>query len=175
MLDFGAGNGLLSLAASFRGHEVIAVDLQPCAFEYVGKEITYRQGDFNELEFEEDSFDQILNCSTIEHVGLEGRYGAYGDSDGDLRAMNKLARLLRPDGDMILTLPLGVDAVFAPYHRVYGAARLPALLEPFTVREESCWAKIDGSVWESVERDAAIAIPGSSSYYALGLFQLAPN
>jgi len=175
VLDFGTGTGFVALAAAFAGHEVVAVDLEPCAFEFKGASITYRQGDFNELAFEPRSFDQVLNCSTIEHVGLEGRYGSPADPDGDLRAMEKLASLLRPDGDMVLTLPVGVDGVFSPYHRVYGEERLPRLLERFTVRDEAWWAKLDGKAWQPTTRDAALAVQGSSSYYALGLLVVTPR
>jgi len=175
VLDFGSGTGFVALAAAFAGHEVVAVDLEPCAFELKRASITYRQGDFNELAFEPRSFDQVLNCSTIEHVGLEGRYGSPADPDGDLRAMEKLASLLRPDGDMILTLPVGVDGIFSPYHRVYGEERLPRLLEPFTVCDEAWWAKLDGKMWQPTTRDAALAIQGSSSYYALGLLVVSPR
>jgi SAM-dependent methyltransferase len=175
VLDFGSGTGFVALAAAFAGHEVVAVDLEPCAFEFKGASITYRQGDFNELAFEPRSFDQVLNCSTIEHVGLEGRYGSPADPDGDLRAMEKLASVLRPDGNMVLTLPVGIDGIFSPYHRVYGEERLPRLLERFTVRDEAWWAKLDGKTWEPTTRDAALAIQGSSSYYALGLLVVTPR
>jgi SAM-dependent methyltransferase len=175
VLDFGTGNGFVALAAAFAGHEVVAVDLEPCAFEFKGASITYRQGNFNELAFEPHSFDQVLNCSTIEHVGLEGRYGSPPDPDGDLRAMEKLASLLRPDGDMVLTLPVGVDGIFPPYHRVYGELRLPRLLERFIVRDQAWWAKLDGKAWQPTTRDAALAVQGSSSYYALGLLVVTPR
>jgi hypothetical protein len=89
--------------------------------------------------------------------------------------MEKLATLLRPDGDMILTLPAGIDGVFSPYHRVYGEQRLPRLLEPFAVRDEAWWAKLDGKTWQSTTREAALAIQGSSSYYALGLLVVTPQ
>ena len=170
VLDFGAGTGFVALAAAFAGHEVVAIDLEPCAFEFKGAPITYRQGNLNELEFEPCSFDQVLNCSTIEHVGLGGRYGSTTDPDGDLRAMERLASLLRPDGDMVLTLPVGIDGIFPPYHRVYGAQRLPRLLERFAVSDEAWWAKLDGKSWQPATRQAALAVHGSSSYYALGLF-----
>ena len=174
VLDFGAGTGFLALAAALGGHDVVAVDLEPCAFDFEGTSISYRQGDFNEMEFEAGSFDQVLNCSTIEHVGLEGRYGSPAEADGDLRAMAKLARLLSPEGDMVMTLPVGLDGIFAPHHRVYGTERLPRLLERFTVREERWWVKLD-SRWRPVDKETALSTQGSSSYYALGLLVLSPR
>ena len=79
--------------------------------------------------------DPVLNL--IEHVGLAGRYGSPDDADGDLHAMAKMAGLLKPGGDMVLSIPIGRDAVYAPWHRVYGEQRLPQLLERWNVAEES--------------------------------------
>ena len=96
ILDFGAGHGLLSLAAAFRGHRVVAVDLEPRAFSFDHGGIDYRQGDLNQMEFPKAEFHQVLNCSTVEHVGLAGRYGSADDADGDLRAMRTLAEVSAP-------------------------------------------------------------------------------
>lgn len=175
VLDLGAGHGMLSLTAAFHGHDVVAVDLEARAFLFDSTRIDYRRGDFNEMSFEVSSFDQVINCSTIEHVGLAGRYGSSNDADADLVAMGRLAKLLRQDGTMVLTLPVGRDAVFAPYHRVYGCERLPRLLEPFTVEHEQYWAKPLHDRWAIVERDQALEEQGSATFYALGLFVLKPR
>lgn len=175
VLDFGAGNGVLSAGAVARGHRVVAVDLEPCAFQFELKQIEYRQGEFNQMEFEPESFDYVINCSTIEHVGLAGRYsGSRDDPDADLRAMERLAGLSKPGAGMALTIPVGRDAIFPPLHRVYGPDRLPRLLAPFEIVAESYWAKPRGPRWQEVARGTALAEQGSSSYYALGLFALRP-
>lgn len=171
VLDLGAGAGMLSLAAAFRGHRVVAVDLLPSQFAFAAPEIEYRHGDFNSMRWEPDSFDQVLNCSTIEHFGLAGRYGSPDEEDADLTAMERLATVLGRGGTMVLTIPVGTDAVFAPHHRVYGKERLPRLLEPYETATESYRAKRNG-VWATVDREAALREPGSVRYYALGLFVL---
>lgn len=175
VLDFGSGNGMMALGALFAGNGVVAVDLLPEEYPFDPQRIEYVQGDFNELELEPGSFDQILNCSSIEHVGLGGRYGSTDEPDGDLRAMDKMASVLKPGGDMVLTIPVGRDAVHAPNHRIYGEERLPRLLERWDVREESFWAKPSGPRFEPVTREQALAEAGSASYYALGLFVVAPR
>jgi len=175
VLDFGSGNGMMALGALFAGDAAVAVDLLPEQYPFDPHRIDYVQGDFNELDFEPGSFDQILNCSSIEHVGLAGRYGSPDDPDGDLRAMEKMASLLKPGGDMVLTIPVGVDAVHAPNHRIYGEHRLPRLLEHWEVREESYWAKPNGPRFRPVPREHALAEEGSASYYALGLFVVTPR
>lgn len=172
LLDFGAGHGLLSLGAAFRGHRVVAIDLEPQSFAFTHERIEYRRGDVNVLDIGTAAFDQILNCSTVEHVGLAGRYGSPDDPDGDLRAMEKLAAALRQDGTMVLTIPVGRDGVFPPYHRVYGEERLPRLLAPFEVAREEYRAKGPALLWEPVARAAALSTRGSAAYYALGLFVL---
>jgi len=175
VLDFGSGNGMMALGASFAGNEVVAVDLEPEQYLFRGHEIKYLRGDFNELDLEPRSFDQILNCSAIEHVGLSGRYGSRHEPDGDLRAMEKMAGLLKPTGDMVLAIPVGVDAVHAPWHRVYGEKRLPLLLERWEIQKESYWAKVASEQYEPVSRGYALADPGSASYYALGLYVVTPR
>lgn len=176
ILDFGSGNGLMALGALFAGNSVVAVDLEPERYPFDPWRIEYVRGDFNELELEPASFDQILNCSSIEHVGLAGRFGAPDDLDGDLRAMEKMARILKPDGNMILTAPVGIDGVYAPLHRVYGEERLPRLLEHWRIVEELYWAKpAAGERYEPVPREQALAETGSASYYALGLFVVTPQ
>jgi SAM-dependent methyltransferase len=176
VLDLGAGSGILSAAAAMRRHHVVAIDLEPCAFQFELGEIEYRRGDFNRMEFLHASFDFVLNCSTLEHVGLPGRYAdSPDDPDGDLRAMERLAALLKPGGRMALTIPVGRDAVFAPLHRVYGRERLPRALAPFELLLERYWAKADGPRWREVERAVALAEQGSEAYYALGLFVLEPR
>ena len=96
-------------------YKVTAVDMTPCRWLYDDPRITYIQGDLLEQQLPPDSFDLIINCSVIEHVGLAGRYGFEQDvSDGDLECMAFLRRMIRHGGRMLLTLPVGIDAVFAP-------------------------------------------------------------
>ena len=175
VLDFGSGNGMMALGAAFAGHDVVAVDLETEQYPFQPYQIEYIRGDFNVLELEPHSFDQIFNCSSVEHVGLAGRYGSVDDPDGDLRAMAKMAEILEPDGDMVLTIPVGRDAVHAPKHRIYGKQRLPKLLEHWQVREESYWAKPTSNRYEPVAREQALADTGSGSYYALGLYVVIPR
>lgn len=174
VLDFGSGNSNLALGAVFAGNETTAIDLLEEDYPFRNHGIEYIRGDINAVDFEPGSFDQIINCSTIEHVGLAGRYDSPEDPDGDLTAMARLAGLLKPAGTMVLTLPVGRDAVFPPLHRVYGEQRLPLLLEHWTVQTERFWAKPSSNLFEPVSREHAIAERGSTTYYALGLFVLTP-
>jgi SAM-dependent methyltransferase len=172
-LDFGADVAFLSLAAAQRGHVVVALDRLPSALDYEDERVEVVQADILRRPLADRTFDQILNCSSIEHVGLSGRYGSSGAPDGDLEAMAILCDLLAPRGKMILTIPVGRDLVCAPKHRIYGAERLPRLLDGFRVEEEQFWRKdTDAGLWRQAARETALETEGSAWFYSLGLFVL---
>jgi SAM-dependent methyltransferase len=170
VLDMGCVQSALTCIAARLGHLVTAVDLRDIEYEMQG--VIFSKGDINDLDFGPKRFDVIINCSSIEHVGLHGRYGSSDAVDGDLEAMRRLRGLLASNGRMILTIPVGRDAVFLPYHRIYGSARLPALLQGFTILEEEFWTKNQNIIWKRCNKKIALATEGSESYYALGLFLL---
>lgn len=179
-LDFGGANTDLCLAPLQQGYAVTTVDLGGSRWAFRHPDHTFVQGDILTLDLPEGTFDLVLNCSTIEHVGLTGRYGnEAAANDGDLEAMGRLATLMKPGGTMIMTIPVGVDAVHAPYHRIYGEERLPRLLAGFAVEKEAHWRKPEGNVWVPATRAEALAevavTRGSDplrDYYALGCFVL---
>jgi hypothetical protein len=170
-LDFGSDIGFLALGAAQRGHKVVAFDREELDIDYEHERVHAVRGDVLTHDFGAQRFDQIINCSTVEHVGLSGRYGSFEASDGDLQAMATLRGVMSPMGRMILTIPVGRDLVAAPLHRVYGEERLPRLLQGFSIVEEQYWCKEDGR-WRQTARTQALDVAASQSFYALGLFVL---
>ncbi len=81
-------------------------------------------------EYQENpqQFDVLLSISSFEHDGL-GRYGDPIDPDGDIKAMQTCAEMLRPGGILILAIPIGQDCVVWNAHRIYGKIRTPLLLK----------------------------------------------
>jgi SAM-dependent methyltransferase len=179
-LDFGPGGSYLGLIAAQRGYKVTAVDLEPLSWPYVHPNLKAQRGDLLQISLSKNHFDLVLNCSTVEHVGLSGRYGVTtSQPDGDLAAMQKLRSLMKPKGLMVLTTPVGSDEVFPPLTRVYGAQRLPLLLEGFSVIKEMFWIKDDQNKWIQTDRRSALslkAFAGSwnplKDYYGIGCFVL---
>ena len=179
-MDFGCEHGYMSLVAAQKGFHVLAVDLEYQSFLFQHSNIEFREGDFLKLHLPENHFDLIVNCSSVEHVGVAGRYGiAVNENGGDLEAVQKFARVLKPGGLLIMTAPCGKDAVMAPWCRVYGPERLPRLLSPFTLEKERYWEKNEANQWAEVGRERALAYetrhdptnPHGCSY-ALGGFVL---
>ncbi len=171
-LDFGCGNSLLSFIAARRGYNVTAIDLQPIDWPYALPNMRFIRGDILKCNFPKSSFDIIINCSSIEHVGLSGRYRAEDNPDGDIKAMSLMCELLRPDGTMLLTIPVGRDAVFMPLHRVYGRERLPKLLNQWIIQKKEFWVKNDQNRWVTVEEPVAFGREPTKYCYGLGCFVL---
>ena len=172
-LDFGVGGSYLGLIASQRGFNVTAVDLEPAYWPYTHPRLRFIEGDILKLLLSKDYFDLIINCSTVEHVGLVGRYGVKENRpDGDLEAMTRLRKLMKPGGVMLLTVPVGNDAVFSPLHRVYGFKRLPKLLESYLVEREEYWVKNDGNCWVLTDQQDALRREPVERFYGLGCFVL---
>lgn len=179
-LDFGCGRSSLGLVAARRGYNVAAIDLEPVWWSYIVPNLRFVQGDLLKIEFPPQSFDLVINCSTVEHVGLSGRYGVSENRhDGDLEAMARLRGLMKSGGMMLLTIPVGQDAVFAPLHRVYGGKRLPQLIEGYKVKREAFWVKDNQNRWMMCDKETALNFKASSrswdplwNVYALGCFVL---
>src|SRR5258708_5227882 len=170
-LDFGSGSSHLSLVAVRRGFRMTATDRGPVRWPFEHPDFRFVQGDALRLGVAERSLDLIINCSTIEHLGLE-RYGDVAAPRADLDGMHHLRKLLKPDGVMLLTLPVGIDAVHPGLHRVYGKTRLPLLLQGFVIREHEFWTKNSSNRWILVDEDTALACRSSGYLYALGCFVL---
>ena len=174
VLDFGNGGSNLGLVAAMNGYQTIALDLNEVVWQYRHPNLKFLKGDLLvENVTKNETFDVIINCSTIEHVGLAGRYGiSESDEDGDIRVMNILGDLLFRNGVMVMTVPVGKDAVFPPLHRVYGDERLPKLLKKYRVLHEEYWIKDMDNLWVQCSKKDALSREPSSYLYGIGCFVL---
>jgi SAM-dependent methyltransferase len=114
VLDVGAGDGNLALAAARRGATVEACDLSPAMVSRgrdrtAGQGVTWRVGDAQDLPYSEAGFDAVLS--------------AFGASEAPraVRAASELARVARPGGVVAIAawvprgLPGRLDELVAPY------------------------------------------------------------
>ena len=179
-LEFGCEHAYMSLLAAQKGFHVLAMDLEDQPFTWRHPLVEFRKGNFLEMDLQRNHFDMIINCSSVEHVGIAGRYGiTETEENGDIEVMKRFAEILKPEGLLLMTVPCGLDVVLAPWNRVYGAERLPRLLAPFRTLKESYWVKNGENQWETSLREAALAFSPiydrTDAYkcaYALGCFVL---
>lgn len=181
-LDFGCSGSYMGLYAAMKGYEVTGIDLNSEGMPWIHKNFKYIEGDFLQTDFDINTFDLIINCSAVEHVGLSGRYGVNESADsGDIDAMNKMLKVLKPGGMMLLTIPVGKDSVFPPYCRVYGEKRLPKLLDGYRITEEIFYTKKEelGNKWIITSKEDALAstpymrsVNPGKNFCSLGCFAL---
>jgi SAM-dependent methyltransferase len=163
----------LGLIAARKGFNVVALDARPIQGLYTHPRLSFVQGDFLEVSFPQSYFDVVINCSTIEHIGLVGRYQFTKEhTNGDFEAMSRLSSLMKPSGVMLLTIPVSYDAVFSPLHRVYGPKRLPRLIEGYLVEREEYWVKNPQNIWVVTDKQDALGREPQERLYGLGCFVL---
>lgn len=92
ILDAPAGRGALTWRLRDAGYDVAACDIAPDSFEVEG--ISCEWSDLNDaLPYPDASFDAVVSCNGVHRVFALGR------------CVSEYARVLRPGGSLIVTLP----------------------------------------------------------------------
>lgn len=172
-LDFGPGGSQLATVAALRGFDTIGVDMMDQQRPFILPNLRFLKCDILEIDLPLNHFDLIINCSTVEHVGVTGRYNVTDElEDGDLRAMMRLRQLMKPDGIQLLTIPIGKDTIWRPLHRIYGALRLPLLLKGFKVLSSRCFTKDLYNRWIITDEQRAYSQETAPDLYGLGCYKI---
>jgi tetratricopeptide (TPR) repeat protein len=77
---------------------------------------------------EDSQYDLIICPSILDNLGL-GRHGEPLDPDADIGLMRRFREKLGPSGAAYVQLPVGRDRLIFNTMRIYGAHRLPTILE----------------------------------------------
>lgn len=114
-------DGFIGHLSVFREVDVIDIRPQPNSIHNVR---------FHQLDLMADlprqwiaSTDSLSCLHTIEHFGL-GRYGDPLDINGHLRGLECLKQLVRPDGIIYLSTPIGPERIEFNAHRIFSAVTL---------------------------------------------------
>ena len=165
VLDLGCCHSRLPIALASRGFRVVGLDFN--AYPYVHPNLRVVRGDIMRLPFAAGTFDVVLAISVIEHIGL-GHYTDPRAGTGDHAAVREIARVLRPRGRALITVPFG-RALTDDWKRVYDGPGLRALLAPlaserveYAVARSGIWMpaaepQAEGIDWNGPDRAVALA------------------
>lgn len=112
----------------------ISVDIRPLPVKLANLECV--RGAVTAMPFEDASVELLSSMCVIEHIGL-GRYGDPLDAQGSVKAFREVARVLRPGGHFLFSVPLGrINSVHFNAHRVFTKDKIFELLPEFVLRDE---------------------------------------
>jgi ubiquinone/menaquinone biosynthesis C-methylase UbiE len=123
ILEIACGRGGFSRLVGSRGASVCGADFSASAVD-IAKEklrrnpsladrVTYVQADAQNMPFEQNSFDIVISCETIEHVPDPGA------------AVREMYRVCKPGGVLYLTTPNYLN--FMGLYQIYAGFRHPGL------------------------------------------------
>ncbi|MEH2055086.1 MAG: DUF268 domain-containing protein [Nostoc sp.] len=149
ILDVGAAESLLSYELASFNYSVTAIDIRPIALFHPN--LKFVKTDICNPVLPPASFDCVIALSTLEHIGL----GWYGDETGesyDIKAVQQISLLLKPEGSFILTVPYGKKAL-TPVHRIYNQESLQKLIQDFKIVQISYGVRKDDFTWTITENE----------------------
>lgn len=100
-IDIGSQNKFVALLSKVC--PVTMVDIRPLSLPL--NTLDFKQGSILELPFEDKSIASLSSLCVVEHIGL-GRYGDPLDPDGTEKAIHELKRVIKPGGNLYVSLPL---------------------------------------------------------------------
>ena len=151
ILDIGSAESTFPLSAASLGYKVTAIDPRPLMYSHPNLESYACR--LEDWDAPAEPFAAVTLISTIEHIGL-GAYGepVYGSPEhgtgADLAFLDRVSRLLAPEGVMILTTPYGTRGI-TELERIYDADSLDRLLAGWDVLERRIVVRRDPLVWDA--------------------------
>lgn len=96
------------------------------------KKVKFYQSDIRNTPFRSNFFDAVICVSTLEHIGVVGRYHSNDDPLGDKKAMEEITRITKKGGRLFLTIPFGRADVL-PINKLYTRSRLLPMLSGWKI------------------------------------------
>lgn len=159
-------DGFVAHVAVFREIEVF--DIRP--LESSVENIKFRQVDIMTKNPSLNEYCDSLSClHALEHFGL-GRYGDKVDSDGHIAGIENIKKILRKNGTLYLSVPIGPERIEFNAHRIFNTKTIVKLLQPEFLLEDFSYIDDIGDFHEGVERQDKAFSDSMNCFYGCGLF-----
>jgi ubiquinone/menaquinone biosynthesis C-methylase UbiE len=140
VLDVGCSDSDFPLSLAAHNFKVYGLDIRE--YHIKNPSFLFIQGSILNTSFPDQYFDVLTAISSVEHLGLSGRYSVEEDiPSAEKKAMKEMRRILKDNGRIVLTVPYGRFAVLKPWHKVYDAQKLADLTAGFTVLKEKFFVR----------------------------------
>ncbi|MBM3255692.1 MAG: class I SAM-dependent methyltransferase [Candidatus Omnitrophica bacterium] len=174
LLDVGCAGSFFPLILAGFGYDAFAVDIRKYA---IINKIKYENFRFcNEsiikTGFPDNYFDAITAISTVEHIGLSGRYGISEDSSADKIAVAEMKRITKPNGIIILTVPFGKAKIIKPFSRIYDRDLINQLINTLKIEKEEYYMQDSRDDWYKCTKEEAGEVEATGSRFALCMLAL---
>lgn len=177
VLDVGCSGSFFPLLLASFGYDTYGIDVRnyPILNKLKFKNFTFINEDIRNTSFPDGYFDGITVISTLEHIGISGRYGMDEDFKGDIKAIKEMKRILKTNGVINITIPYGRYKIIKPYMKVYDELRVKELIQDFKVEKEEYYLLDDLDSWIRCSKEDAFLVDVKPDRYPLVLLSLRKN
>lgn len=163
VLDIGCWESIFGIQLAMLGYEVQGIDIQKYGYRHPHFNFIYDS--FLKHTFEEQ-FDIVINLSAIEHFGLSTYTNTEPNANADRLAVEKVQRILKPNGQFLFTAPFGRHAVYKGFERIYDSADIMNLLQDFEIKTKQFFL-IEKRNVQQISQKEADSIPHEEDRYAV--------
>ena len=158
-------DGFVAHVASFREIEIF--DVRDISVNIPG--VIFKKIDFMGDIAQVDYCDSISCLHALEHFGL-GRYGDPINPNGPTLGLENMAKTLKYDGVLYLSIPIGIERVEFNANRIFNPSKLIATAERMSLQFQSLTAIYDSGVIEEIHLNSSRLKELAEINYSLGLF-----
>jgi len=169
-IDIGSRvDGFVAHVASFR--KVSIIDIRKMKTQNVN--INYLQADMMDIlpnDFIECA-DSVSCLHALEHFGL-GRYGDPIKWDGHMQGYNNLKKMLKKEGILYLSVPIGNQRIEFNAHRVFSISYIIEMVSKDFQLLKFSYIDDNGDFFEDINFDDNQALKNYNCHYGCGIFEL---
>jgi len=131
ILDVGCAGSYFPLILAGAGYKVRGIDIRPYPLEL--DNFTFCDSNVLNCAWHTNPVDIAICVSTLEHIGIGGRYGVMEDLCADKKAVDIIMKLCNK---AIFTIPFGKHKIIRPDTRIYDNNDINALFMGYKFKAE---------------------------------------